>query len=559
MRADIQGRHLALQDVFGKSFVFHIPGYQRPYRWEVEQCEELFNDLREATPSGDVKDARPYFLGSIVLVKDDLSTHSEVIDGQQRLTTLTILLAALQATTDPETRANLKEYLRQDRNVVTGAPAQFRIHLRERDGAFFREFVQEQDGLEKLEQLGPQEFEVHERIRRNALRLRQLLASLAMPERLKLAQFIMQRCYLVVVSTAEQESAFRIFNVLNSRGLDLSAADIIKSKVLSQIDPDRREAFTVRWEDTESRLGNENFQALLMHLCVMAQRRRLEGALEAEFITSVVNSLGPEKTVEFITVNGSLFEQLSRQQLLLTEPYRDLDNRAKRALRWLNAVDHSNWVPTALSMCRRLKSPQELVVHLEALERLVAFHFVTRATVNTRVTRYGRVLEWLSQKGAGENPLNLTAEERQRFREELDGEVYPVVKTRQYLLRRLDEAIGDGGARYDVANPTVEHVLPQSPRSGSRWAEWFSAEQAAQWTHRLANLVLLTRVKNAEASNYEFEEKKRRYFESPHGVSTYALTTQVLREKEWTPTLLAKRQRELVSQLSREWKLNGEG
>ena len=559
MRADIQGRHLALQDVFGKGFVFHIPGYQRPYRWGIEECEELFNDLHGAIPSGEIKDARPYFLGSIVLVKEDLSTRSEVIDGQQRLTTLTILLSVLQAATDEETRNSLKEYLRQDRNVVTGAPAQFRLHLRERDGAFFQKFVQEEDGLERLAELGPQEVEVHERIRKNALRLKELLSSLPMPDRLRLAQFIMQRCYLVVVSTAEPESAFRIFNVLNSRGLDLSAADIIKSKVLSQIDSDRREACTVRWEETESRLGNENFEALLMHLCVMAQRRRLAGALETEFVTSVANSLGPEKTVDFIALNGSLFEQLERQQLLVTESNRNLDDRARRALRWLKEVDHANWVPVALSMCRRIKSPLELVTQIEALERLVAFHFVSRATVNTRVARYGRVLEWLSQRSSGESPLSLTVEERERFRDCLDGEVYPVVKTRQYILRRVDEAIGDGGARYDLLTPTVEHVLPQNPKYGSRWFDWFTAEQAEHWRNRLANLVLLTRAKNSEASNYEFEEKKKKYFESPHGVSTYALTTQVLREKEWTPAHLAKRQKDLLGHLIREWKLGEAG
>ncbi|MFZ5438514.1 MAG: DUF262 domain-containing protein [Myxococcota bacterium] len=558
MRADIQGKHLALQDVFGKGFVFHVPGYQRPYRWEVEHCEALVGDLLDAMPrAGEIRDARPYFLGSIVLVKTELSADAEVIDGQQRLTTLTILLAALQATTDAETQANLKEYLRQDRNVVTGAPAQFRLHLRDRDGTFFRDYVQEQGGLERLERLTAQAVEVHERIRKNALALRAKLLELPLADRQRLAQFMMQRCYLVVVSTEEAESAFRIFSVLNSRGLELSSADIIKSHVLGRVEAERRDRCTERWEEAEARLGNERFDALLMHLCVMALRRRPTSSLQSEFMSAVVGTRSAEKIVDFIALNASFYEQLLRAEWAASEGDEALDARLRKALRWLNEVDHSDWAPAALSMCRRLEKLPDLVTGLEALERLTAFLFLTRANVNVRVARYGRVLEWLTKRGA-DSPLSLTAEERQRARETLDGEIYAVVKTRQYVLRRLDESLGDGAASYDAAKITVEHVLPQNPRPTSQWGRLFSPLEAAHWTHRLANLVLLARAKNAEASNFDFEEKKSKYFTSPRGVSTFALTTQVLREREWTPAILARRQKDLVARLSQEWKLDAE-
>lgn len=561
MRADIQGRHLALQDVFGKSFIFRVPPYQRPYRWEVEHCEALLDDLLEATPAtGDIKGARPYFLGSIVLVKDDLSPESEVIDGQQRLTTLTLLLAALHATCDAETQINLKEYLRQDRNVVTGAPAQFRVHLRERDGSFFREFVQEQGGLARLSVLPPQAIEVHERIRKNAQVLEARLRAMQLAERQRLAQFMMQRCFLVVVSTSESESAFRIFSVLNSRGLDLSSADVIKSAVISRVEPERRERCTEKWEEAEARLGNARFEALLGHLRMMAVRRRSSAPLEADFMKHVLGDRSAEKVVDLISLNAGNLEQIHRAEWAPAEGHAELDARLSRALRWLNRVDHSNWVPVALSMCRRIDALPALVLHLEALERLNSCLFVTRAIVTAREARYGKVLELLlGQPGAAlevGSPLLLTADERRRCLEALDGEVYATVKTRLFVLQRLDEALGEGAASYDADKVTVEHVLPQTPRAESQWKKWFSADEAAKWTHRLANLVLLARAKNSEASNYEFDEKKKKYFVSPRGVSTFALTTQVLNEPRWEPTTLARRQRELVGHLSREWGLS---
>ena len=85
--------------------------------------------------------------------------------------------------------------------------------------------------------------------------------------------------------------------------------------------------------------------------------------------------------------------------------------------------------------------------------------------------------------------------------------------------------------------------------------KWFQDEdERKQWTHRLANLVLLSRRKNTRASNYEFERKKSEYFQK-HGTTTFALTTKVVDESEWTPAILERRQHELIDVLKKEWRL----
>lgn len=115
--------------------------------------------------------------------------------------------------------------------------------------------------------------------------------------------------------------------------------------------------------------------------------------------------------------------------------------------------------------------------------------------------------------------------------------------------------MSSGGASYEHPIITVEHVLPQKPAAPSQWRERFTDEQREFWTHRLANLVLLTRRKNAEANNYEFDQKKERYFRASSGVSPFALTTQVLKESQWTPELLTSRQEMLVAKLVELWRL----
>jgi Protein of unknown function (DUF1524) len=98
-------------------------------------------------------------------------------------------------------------------------------------------------------------------------------------------------------------------------------------------------------------------------------------------------------------------------------------------------------------------------------------------------------------------------------------------------------------------------VLPQQPRRDSDWIKWFPTQQERdRWVHRLGNLTLLSRRKNTAAGNYDFDKKKTAYF-TRDGVSPFALTTQVLQYREWTPSVVAQRHGELVGYLKQLWRL----
>src|SRR5438874_12060241 len=104
------GRSLIAQEqpiskIFSDDYVFQIPGYQRPYAWTTEQARELLDDLLAFSKAGGstIEKLPPYFLGSIVLIKDEADPNAQVVDGQQRLTTLTLLLAAFRAAAEQQT------------------------------------------------------------------------------------------------------------------------------------------------------------------------------------------------------------------------------------------------------------------------------------------------------------------------------------------------------------------------------------------------------------------------------------------------------------------------
>ena len=135
MPKTLVAQELRITKIFSDDYVFHIPGYQRPYAWGVDQARELLDDLRGFMhASGAVVDEMPpYFLGSIVLIKDDRSPQADVVDGQQRLTTLTILLAVIRSLLSEPIASDVGKLIYEKGNVILGNKDRFRLTLRQRD------------------------------------------------------------------------------------------------------------------------------------------------------------------------------------------------------------------------------------------------------------------------------------------------------------------------------------------------------------------------------------------------------------------------------------------
>lgn len=123
-------------------------------------------------------------------------------------------------------------------------------------------------------------------------------------------------------------------------------------------------------------------------------------------------------------------------------------------------------------------------------------------------------------------------------------------------LLRLGTKLSGGEASYDYQAVSIEHVLPQRPAENSNWVRMFpSKEMRDRYVHRLGNLVLLSRGKNMRAENVDFDEKKQRYFSVNGGISPFVITTQVLQQREWTPTVIEQCQNLLIGKLKALWNL----
>ena len=139
--SEINGHEYQLLKIFSSDFEYHIPAYQRPYAWTTEETNTLFDDLYGFFSSE--KEDENYFLGSIVLIKETSNRRADVIDGQQRLTTLTILFSVLADNlTDPKKKASCMKRLQEEGEELAGIASLPRVFLRERDQDFFFKYIQ---------------------------------------------------------------------------------------------------------------------------------------------------------------------------------------------------------------------------------------------------------------------------------------------------------------------------------------------------------------------------------------------------------------------------------
>ncbi|MEI7559767.1 MAG: DUF262 domain-containing protein [Actinomycetes bacterium] len=585
----LKAQELPVHKVLSSDFNLRIPKYQRPYSWSTEMALQLLDDLlKHLENHGEVGPdtiKEPYFLGSVVIVKpSDEDPESDVIDGQQRLTTLTLLLAVLRDHETNESRSSdLDALIREKGNEVLGISAEPRLHLRERDAKFFRERIQDL-GATKEQSFGhgseptaegqssaPQsqlkdpavDNDSKKAILSNAIEFRKAVRELleSEPETVpQLERLIMARTFLVVVSTPSLESAYRIFAVMNSRGLDLSPADIFKADVIGAIEQDSSQAAddaSTSWEDAEEALGRENFADLFLHIRMIFAKERAKRELSIEFPEQVMKHYLPDgqRFMDEVLVPYAHADDVIRTRRFEAASHADEINHW---LTLLARIDNNDWRPPALwAVKNRGADPAWLAEFLRQLERLAASMFIRRVYTTGRATRYGHLLRDLDEgAGLSAESLVLTDSERHETLEQLKGDIYLLHNVNRPVLLRLDELLSDGsGATYAQEIVSVEHVLPQQPSGDSQWCSDFTKSEQEMWTHKLANLVLLSRRKNSEARNFDFDEKKSKYFTSKHGVSNFAVTSQVLNQEVWTPQVLEVRQEELIGRLANEWDL----
>ena len=259
----------------GKSKPFVIPEYQRPYAWTEEQVETLFEDLWEFTTiSGGVERESSYFLGSVVSYENE-NGEQEIIDGQQRITSLFLLLRAiytkLVATPESERTAEANNFIGKIEPTIwrtdklTGTVDFKNILLTSR--------VVNNEGNEILRTIlesGKTDENAKDNYSRNYRYFQKLFDRHSTENPLMIYQFIyavLNQAIILPITADTQDTALTIFSTLNDRGLPLLDADIFKAKIYNQLEVEAKKVFIERWKDLDEQAtdANESIQQLFYY------------------------------------------------------------------------------------------------------------------------------------------------------------------------------------------------------------------------------------------------------------------------------------------------------
>lgn len=567
MSPGFTAKPLALGQLLSDPYRFHIPTFQRPYSWTTKEAGQLLDDLTlaleeqaEDRAAGD----GDYFLGAMLLNTavpaavngTPLALLHDVVDGQQRLVTLTILLSVLRdllARTEGELSPGLREHIECPK--ATGQERAYRLQLRERERDFFRQHVQEPMGTATQPETGDL-TEVETRILEVRDHFVAELRERGAQELTRIASFIGQQCQVALISAADIDRAYRIFMVLNDRGRPLQRNDILKAQIIAQIDASARAKADGIWDQTDALLGPD-FEALFSHI------RAAELSPKTQIITGVrevIANAGGERAFveELLEPYGRAFHSVRHAQHA-GSPRSPEIRRLLTYLGWLGGAD---WVPPAL-LWWRLNStdPEKLHSFLQALERLAYALRLLGIGADKRATRFRGVMQAIRRGTVMDDPrspLELGRDELRNILYNLRNLHLRSPLMCKFVLLRLNDELTGSLQSLSAADFTVEHVLPQKPGRNSAWREWFPvAEERERCTNSIGNLVLVRQRQNENARNREFSDKLKIYFGTPSS-DVPAITRELNGFSEWRPEQVMAREQRLLAIVKSVWRLDNQ-
>ncbi|HHH53190.1 MAG TPA: DUF262 domain-containing protein, partial [Bacteroidetes bacterium] len=239
---------------------YQIPDYQRPYSWDKDNLADLIDDLTNSYLNNKEEN---YFCGSLVLVNDDNNSRFDIIDGQQRTTTFTILACVFRDLYFDDLENRAKDYITnsiQDKYDENKRKLKFLTDVKYQNN--FEQTVLKKIDFEKIKSV---EKDIKDnKYLQNAYYLRNFLVEKIDENSMDINQFIIwfyEKVVLTVITCPSQDTAIQIFNVLNDRGMPLSSIDILKSSLMLELQDNKedRNTFKTVWTDINSELKFNDF------------------------------------------------------------------------------------------------------------------------------------------------------------------------------------------------------------------------------------------------------------------------------------------------------------
>lgn len=558
---DIEASEMSIDKVIRQNEVFDVPSYQRRYSWNEEQSEELWRDLDS------IERDENHFLGSIVVLTEvhDPSSfnHLELVDGQQRMTTLLIILSVLRdkyKQFNEETSEEIQNDLLFNSKFDNKAP---KLKLGELDDKKFQKILKDKDKeggsrLEDAYEYFSNKLEGKTREELNEIRDK-----------------LLENLSVVLIYSETEKAAFRLFETLNDRGLELSAIDLMKNYLLKK---------SVERGGINRKKVKEDWKNIIKNLDDVDKKIRLfrhyfMSAKSPETNDKVTQSKVYERFKEIIDEEkGITIEEYTRDMKEQSEVYRDIvtaevdefpesvNSKVNFHLRNLRAIGASPARTLILRAFREEINGEDLIELLELIETFTVRRIIGRMTTAPLDRFYNQLaLEAFEKENTLETIENFFAENvpnNDEFISNFKDRQHRMNDQTKYLLDTLEREhfMNEGTGkriqgRYEVH---IEHIAPRGTFNAKKYSKWLdylgvTEEEFEELKDTIGNLTLLEKKLNLKASDNPFQQKKEEYRNSD-----FKMTEKLLEEEKWSTERIRNRSEELAKIANQIWSFQNE-
>ena len=537
--------------------VFSIPVYQRDYNWQEKQCQRLFKDILQ---TGKNEKVSSYFLGSIVYIHDGIYGVGEkefhVIDGQQRMTTLTLLFLAIYFKLKGTILAKDADKIYNQYVVNPYSEKEIKLKL-----------LPPEENLYILNKISHNKFNELEAFQdrnmlKNYLFFEKELENLSFDDMKHLSNGIEKLIYIDIALEKGKDDPQKIFESLNSTGLDLSQGDLIRNYILMDLERgEQNRIYKEIWIPIENNCKVSDGSEITSYVSDFIRDYL---TLKTEKISSKPKVFETFKTY-YEKENDEKLEDMkkySEAYSYIIKPSLEKDKDIQRELDYLKSLDKTVINTFLIGILKDYKDnileKDELVNMLILLQSYLWRRYITEKPTNALNKIFQGMYGKISRSGNYyENLVDVLMAEDFPTDEELESalklkNVYKDKEKLNYVFKKLENYNHNELIDFENEKITIEHIFPQKPNKA--WKENYSdneLEQMISFKDTISNLTLTG--SNSNLSNKAFHEKRD---DEVHGYknSKLYMNKYLGRLEEWNLLSMEARFESLYDDIIKIWK-----
>ena len=549
---------VSLSDIIGNGKVYKVPSYQRDYSWKQDHWEDLWADILTVLNGDSI-----HYMGSIVLQNKGDKKYS-VIDGQQRLSTLTLLVLATIKTLQTLIDKNIDK----DNNIerVSLLTKKFlgdkdpgsltysaKLELNENNNSFFQThlMVFRQPLNEKT--LGDSDKLLWQAYNFFLSKITAYFHTNENGEDLAnfLNKQVAERMMFIQIVVEDELSAYTVFETLNSRGVSLTVTDLLKNYLFSLSTKVDLDHVKEKWRKIVDTVGLDNFPAFLRHYWISKNKLIRQEYLFRAMKDVVKTSPKVIELLDELERNAQLYNALSNS----SDPFWIGQRDQKKRIKEIELFKEKQALPLLLASYNNL-STEEFTKVLRVVS-VITFRYTIIGGLHTNLKEdvYNKAAIKISNKEL--TTASLIAKEVKAlytsdkdFKNDFSTTAISTKRGKKlvrYILFEIENHLAQTDTDYEDSPATIEHILPEN--AGDEWVANFPVSIQESLVYRLGNYTLLEDDKNRECGTKNFEAKKAIY-----QTSQYTMPKQIV-APDWIPNTLDNRQTRLADYATTSWRL----